>query len=170
MLIYVSTIVVGHSVHPSLLVTFQPYDRPVLADTSYSPPQESRDCLKPVCCHRIRADFSYTNKRFRPTAVIRESRPLRRCWLGSRQYMECFTYADLGMKPLCALRPQMNTFSICLNYVVTLTPSLSASPPSGRGPVRYPRRWECVSPGQPGCLHPTVQGSCNRGTILQAAS
>jgi len=70
---------------------------------------------------------------FRPTAVIRESRPLWRCWLGSRQYREHFTYADLRMKPLCALRPQTNTSSICLNYGVTLTPSLSGKAKLRRG-------------------------------------
>ena len=41
----------------------------LLADTSYTPAPESRDCLKPVSCYRIRANFSNTNKRFRPGAV-----------------------------------------------------------------------------------------------------
>jgi len=44
----------------------------LLADTSYMPPQESRDCLKPVSCHRNRANFSNANKRFRPIAVLRK--------------------------------------------------------------------------------------------------
>lgn len=41
-----------------------------VADSSCTPPPESRDCLKPVSGYRIHADFSYTNKRFRPNAVF----------------------------------------------------------------------------------------------------
>jgi len=41
-----------------------------MADTSYTPPQETRDCLKPASGYRIRADFSNTNKRFRPEVAI----------------------------------------------------------------------------------------------------
>ena len=37
-----------------------------MADTSYSPTLESRDCLKPVGCHRIRIHFSNMNNRNRP--------------------------------------------------------------------------------------------------------
>jgi hypothetical protein len=59
------------------------------------------------------------------TTVIRESRPLRRCWLSWRQYRECFTYTDLRMKPLCAPGPQTNTSSICLGHGIAITPGPS---------------------------------------------
>ena len=50
-----------------------PDDYPLMADTSYTPPQKSRGCLKPASCYRICADFSNTNKRFRPEGVVKDS-------------------------------------------------------------------------------------------------
>jgi len=50
---------------------------PLVADTSYTPAPESRDCLKPVSCYRIRTNFSNTNKRFRPEGVIDDAFSMR---------------------------------------------------------------------------------------------
>jgi hypothetical protein len=96
---------------------------PLLAGFCYTPQLEPRGRCLPVSSYSPCVIFSDATYCYRPTAVMRESRPLWRCWLSSRQYREYFTYTDLRMKPLCALRPQTNT-PICLNYGVTLTPTL----------------------------------------------
>jgi hypothetical protein len=45
----------------------------------------------------------------------------------SRHFLEHPAHNNLRITPLCCARPQMNTFSICLDHGIAFTPSLSDS-------------------------------------------